>query len=305
MTDIWYELRPKLEFFSRPFPHEAVALACQHREEVAPHLLAALEAIADDPEPARDGEYMLHLYAMHLLAVWRDTRAYRPLARLGHNSEEVIDDILGDVVNETYGRMLASVCDGDLEPLRQLAEDREAGIWSRAAALTAIGVRVLEGDADREEVTAYLADLGRRQAERLRSERAAESEFDILDNLVAVATDIGAVSMLDLIREWFAEGLLDPKYADEAWVARYIVRPLEESRAEMRDRNDGYVGDVAREMAWWAGFREDDDLRRERAELFADRAPDTFIRAAPKIGRNDPCPCGSGKKYKKCHGANA
>jgi uncharacterized protein YecA (UPF0149 family) len=23
----------------------------------------------------------------------------------------------------------------------------------------------------------------------------------------------------------------------------------------------------------------------------------------PKIGRNDPCPCGSGKKYKKCHGA--
>ncbi|MHC5020646.1 MAG: SEC-C metal-binding domain-containing protein, partial [Planctomycetota bacterium] len=23
---------------------------------------------------------------------------------------------------------------------------------------------------------------------------------------------------------------------------------------------------------------------------------------APKIGRNDPCPCGSGKKYKKCHG---
>jgi preprotein translocase subunit SecA len=25
----------------------------------------------------------------------------------------------------------------------------------------------------------------------------------------------------------------------------------------------------------------------------------------PKVGRNDPCPCGSGKKYKKCHGANA
>jgi preprotein translocase subunit SecA len=24
----------------------------------------------------------------------------------------------------------------------------------------------------------------------------------------------------------------------------------------------------------------------------------------PKVGRNDPCPCGSGKKYKKCHGAN-
>ena len=29
---------------------------------------------------------------------------------------------------------------------------------------------------------------------------------------------------------------------------------------------------------------------------------ETFIRDAPKIGRNDPCPCGSGKKYKKCCG---
>jgi len=25
--------------------------------------------------------------------------------------------------------------------------------------------------------------------------------------------------------------------------------------------------------------------------------------ASAKVGRNDPCPCGSGKKYKKCHGA--
>jgi preprotein translocase subunit SecA len=29
---------------------------------------------------------------------------------------------------------------------------------------------------------------------------------------------------------------------------------------------------------------------------------ETVVRAAPKVGRNDPCPCGSGKKYKKCHG---
>src|SRR2546422_3548762 len=29
----------------------------------------------------------------------------------------------------------------------------------------------------------------------------------------------------------------------------------------------------------------------------------TVVRGQPKVGRNDPCPCGSGKKYKKCHGA--
>jgi preprotein translocase subunit SecA len=29
----------------------------------------------------------------------------------------------------------------------------------------------------------------------------------------------------------------------------------------------------------------------------------TIRRDAPKVGRNDPCPCGSGKKFKNCHGA--
>jgi preprotein translocase subunit SecA len=31
----------------------------------------------------------------------------------------------------------------------------------------------------------------------------------------------------------------------------------------------------------------------------------TVRRETPKVGRNEPCPCGSGKKYKKCHGATA
>ena len=31
----------------------------------------------------------------------------------------------------------------------------------------------------------------------------------------------------------------------------------------------------------------------------------TIKRESAKVGRNDPCPCGSGKKYKKCHGAAA
>ncbi|MGB1906013.1 MAG: SEC-C metal-binding domain-containing protein, partial [Spongiibacter sp.] len=31
-------------------------------------------------------------------------------------------------------------------------------------------------------------------------------------------------------------------------------------------------------------------------------APETFVRDGRKVGRNEPCPCGSGKKYKQCHG---
>jgi preprotein translocase subunit SecA len=51
--------------------------------------------------------------------------------------------------------------------------------------------------------------------------------------------------------------------------------------------------------------------RRKKRELEQARmagsngntAPQQVVRGAAKVGRNDPCPCGSGKKYKKCHGA--
>ena len=38
-------------------------------------------------------------------------------------------------------------------------------------------------------------------------------------------------------------------------------------------------------------------------EVEADAAVQTVRREGKKVGRNEPCPCGSGKKYKKCHGA--
>jgi SEC-C motif-containing protein len=54
------------------------------------------------------------------------------------------------------------------------------------------------------------------------------------------------------------------------------------------------------------------DLHHERARFKkqdgrwlydeGDITPETVVRAGPKVGRNEPCPCGSGKKYKHCHG---
>ncbi len=43
---------------------------------------------------------------------------------------------------------------------------------------------------------------------------------------------------------------------------------------------------------------EDNDTESESS---ADQ-PKPFVREAAKVGRNDACPCGSGKKYKQCHG---
>ena len=40
----------------------------------------------------------------------------------------------------------------------------------------------------------------------------------------------------------------------------------------------------------------------DAAQADMDTMVQTVVRAGPKVGRNDPCPCGSGKKYKQCHG---
>ena len=50
------------------------------------------------------------------------------------------------------------------------------------------------------------------------------------------------------------------------------------------------------------GANERDRLEPGGAEVAVKQEP---VKAAPRIGRNDPCPCGSGKKYKHCHGKDA
>ena len=49
----------------------------------------------------------------------------------------------------------------------------------------------------------------------------------------------------------------------------------------------------------------EDEARRQAAAAAGGRQqakPETFKRAEKKVGRNQPCPCGSGKKFKHCHG---
>ena len=54
-----------------------------------------------------------------------------------------------------------------------------------------------------------------------------------------------------------------------------------------------------------AGVLSGDRLRLVLRPHEVDDVIKTFKRDEPKVGRNDPCPCGSGRKYKKCHGAAA
>ncbi|MDQ1410253.1 MAG: preprotein translocase subunit SecA, partial [Acidobacteriaceae bacterium] len=73
------------------------------------------------------------------------------------------------------------------------------------------------------------------------------------------------------------------------------------ARASSGDGEPQHLPSVAREIERKQS-RQQRDLQYQTGPAQAE-APKP-VRAAAKVGRNDPCPCGSGKKYKKCHGAN-
>ena len=74
------------------------------------------------------------------------------------------------------------------------------------------------------------------------------------------------------------------------------------ARAAVGDAEPQRMPTIAREIERKQA-RQQRDLQYQTGPAQAE-APKP-VRAAAKVGRNDPCPCGSGKKYKKCHGTNA
>ena len=68
-----------------------------------------------------------------------------------------------------------------------------------------------------------------------------------------------------------------------------------------------YYNMVAAKADWLYNLPMWDQILTEerRKELYKQQKASGTIRKPRKIGRNDPCPCGSGKKYKKCCGKNA
>jgi len=87
-------------------------------------------------------------------------------------------------------------------------------------------------------------------------------------------------------------------------LARVRVRSEEEVAAmEAEQQRKREAASMEFQHASSGGYGADE----EAADVMAERAAaapvvQTVVRDQPKVGRNDPCPCGSGKKYKQCHG---
>ncbi|MBE6884350.1 MAG: preprotein translocase subunit SecA [Ruminococcaceae bacterium] len=86
--------------------------------------------------------------------------------------------------------------------------------------------------------------------------------------------------------------------------------PVVEYRIEGFDMFDHMVASIREQtvkMMFTVKIRTESEPQREQVAKPVEPAGDTVkepVRKTGKVGRNDPCPCGSGKKYKKCCGAN-
>ncbi len=310
----WHDISTALSRMAPPFPLAAAQEACQRWDELAPHFVAELERVAAGGSTLRDeinGEYDgLFSFAVYLAAEKRESRAYAPLVRACHCAGERADELFADDVGVRLGRMLASVCDGDLAPIKTLAEDRGAGLWCRYAALHALVVRVLEGDGNRDGVLAYIKALCEQEANFLRQTGADEDggRDDFLTWAIDAACELGPQPLMKDIRGWFDEVLIDPSVTGLKWFEKKAAMTVEDCLAEAAVKEDNrYIRDAVDEMAGWLCYdlSEPGHTRSHQASGWPPYESDsggTVVRNQPKVGRNDPCPCGSGKKFKKCCG---
>ena len=236
--------------------------------------LAKIEGGEHDPDD--QGTF----FAMFLLAELREPKAYPLFLELLRFPNAGDDDILGDVQTQYMHKFLAAVAGGDTKGLLALAGNQEADEFSRAAAASALLVQLNAGEHSRDEVIAQFSQLF----------RTTERKQSALWNcLIDDAADLQAVELLDDIKAAIQEGLPEQEMSLQE-VEDIIRLPKEESY--LGERQNQPLGDWMSELEEWS-FEDEPETPKQKPAV------------STKIARNDPCPCGSGQKYKKCHGAAA
>jgi len=292
----------------------ALEAAVEQRESVTPELIAAIARVTDDPSGySGRSDHCLHLFAFYLLAQFREPRALDAFLRFLSLPDDLSLDLTGDMVTEDGDTLLASVCGGDPGPLLALALDEDVHLFVREQAVRGLLVQHVWGERSREELIADLRNL----LQRL--ERTGESY--VCTAVVGAIMDLDIRELLPEVRQAFAGG----------WVEEGIVgslqdvesnlgagpprspyqRPAEQRVADFKESH-GPI-DAIDQCSIWICFQDDDDDFVPQPDQDFEDTPPAFgnptalpvpmpYLASPKIGRNDPCSCGSGKKFKKCCG---
>jgi hypothetical protein len=304
------QIKSALTFNVGAVPSGAMREAVAQREAMTPILLAELERMADRPQEIieEDASYILHILAMFLLAQFREPRGLAPLLKICHLPADDLEFLMGDMITESLDSILASVCQGDIAPIQGIVENEELDAFVRSAALTALVTLFAEGALQRETLIDTMRDVSRNFS----------PNPVIWTSWVFAAEEIQAKELLPEIRAAYAAGLVETLMGTLDEVESRLRQDPEAAFARLR-QNYHYVTDPIQTLERWACFRgnveeifstpegdefddsdEFDELDESEVLPYFPPPQMPYYRESPKIGRNDPCPCGSGKKYKKC-----
>ncbi len=272
-------------------PVEAIRAAQADRDTMTPLFLDTIDdllSLEDAAEPAA------LFFIFHLLGEWREKSAYRPLASFLQLPRDVLNEILGDCITETSHRVMAAVFDGDPDPLYEIIRDEEADEFVRARMCHAIAMLARRGDLPRQAAADFLRDCYSQLQPRI--------DCYVWQGWLDAVAWLGLAELKPLVQEAFLRGSIDPTWLSFEEFEKDLQHAVEHPEAQPLhpDGNLALFGDTIAEMSDWACFKP-----KARGRDESEWSPLTSLGMPHrdplrKIGRNDPCPCGSGKKFKKC-----
>jgi hypothetical protein len=274
-------------------PEDAIRAAREQRAAAAPAFVDLVERyLAGEPDAEeREGA---QFYIFHLLGEWREKTAYRPLARLLAFDADEVDGLLGDATASTAHRVMAAVFDGDSRPLYEVIEAEHADPFVRSRMLEALAMLVLRGELERDEVARYLRDA-------FSSLKPQSTHFVWFGWQSAIAA-LGLAELSSLVEQAFARRLIDPmdmRFADYESDLEHALAHSESPWRVAAPNEFAPFDDTIEELSSLYAFSADDDEDEDDwAPAFG--ASEPAINPFKGVGRNDPCPCGSGKKFKRC-----
>ena len=268
-------------------PTEAIQAARAGKDSVIPLFLRAFEEVGS---PGRTDYDAALFFAFHLLGEWRVKAAYPVLATFLRKPPEVVDAILGGAVTETTHRVIASVFDGNLQPLCDIIHDEDADEFVRSRMIEAIALLTLRGDVSREWSEQFLREC----YDRLRP----QDYCYVWSGWQQSIAWLGLSSLKPLVERAFAQGCIEKAWLSYADFEGDLQYTLDHPDAPpFRAENDlTLFDDTILELSTWAAFNPEPRAEKPAPVSFYDPKRNPFR----NVGRNDPCPCGSGKKFKKC-----
>jgi len=223
---------------------------------------------------------------MFLLAEFRVREAFPYLIQYLEFDSDLTDYLLGDSLTESFGSILASVATvDDIPRIKTVVENEKLDTFQRTAALDALQVLYVEDIYNSSEYFAYLHHL---------LETCHEDPTFLAEAIVS-CKKAGMREALPKIETLYKDGLVDELFTTLSDVQRGILSTDEETAKQdlKKDRSCLFIQDSMGYLSNWACFNEKPILEQ------------ASVREHPfgyKVGRNEPCPCASGKKYKKCCG---